>query len=125
MNFAAITRRIRRCESEVPAQLVLEYAIAQAVAAEREECAKYVELVRDDWVKADANTKACAADYLAHAIRTRPNFENVRWATKAEQSRNQRRNVWLETPLGRLLLVDALLLWTEAECRKFERVDHG
>ena len=73
MNFAAITRRIRRCESEVPAQLVLEYAIAQAVAAEREECAKYVELVRDDWVKADANTKACAADYLAHAIRTRPN----------------------------------------------------
>ncbi len=43
MNFPAITRRIRRCESEVPAQLVLEYAISQAVAAEREECAKRVE----------------------------------------------------------------------------------
>lgn len=73
MNFSAITRRIRRCESEVPAQLVLEYAIAQAVAAEREACAKYVELVRDDWVRADDNKKACAADYLAHAIRTRSN----------------------------------------------------
>lgn len=36
MNFAAITRRIRRCESEVPAQLVLEYAINEAVANERE-----------------------------------------------------------------------------------------
>ena len=36
MNFAAITRRIRQCESEVPAQLVLEYAIKEAVEAERE-----------------------------------------------------------------------------------------
>lgn len=43
MNFAAITRRIRRCESEVPAQLVLEYAIKEAVEAEREACAKTIE----------------------------------------------------------------------------------
>jgi hypothetical protein len=40
MNFPAITRRIRQCESDVAAQLVLEYAIleyaiAEAVTAER------------------------------------------------------------------------------------------
>jgi hypothetical protein len=43
MNFAAITRRIRRCESEVPAQLVLEYAIKEAIEAEREACAQLCE----------------------------------------------------------------------------------
>jgi len=36
MTLPAITRRIRRCESDVPAQLVLEYAIAEAVEVERE-----------------------------------------------------------------------------------------
>lgn len=33
--------------------------------------------------------------------------ENCRWATKSEQSRNQKSNVWLDTPWGRLLQVDA------------------
>ena len=41
--------------------------------AEREACAKCIELVRDDWVKVDANINACAADYLAQAIRARSN----------------------------------------------------
>lgn len=51
--------------------------------------------------------------------------DNVRWVPFAQQGRNKRNNVWLNTPLGVLLLADALLLWTEAECRKFERVEHG
>lgn len=51
--------------------------------------------------------------------------ENVRWASLAEQSRNRRNNVWLDSPLGILLLADALLLWTDAECKRFERVERG
>lgn len=39
MNFGAIVRRIRRCESEAPAQLVLEHAIREAIQQEREACA--------------------------------------------------------------------------------------
>lgn len=49
----------------------LEAAWNAAVTAEREECVKCVELVRDDWVKVGANIKSCAAGYLAHAIRAR------------------------------------------------------
>lgn len=33
--------------------------------------------------------------------------ENCRWATRAVQNRNHRRNRWIETPLGRMLLCDA------------------
>lgn len=36
MNLVSITRRIRRCENETSAQLVLEYAIADAIAKERQ-----------------------------------------------------------------------------------------
>ena len=43
MSYLTITRRIRACESEVPAQLVLEYAIRRAVEEERERCAKVCE----------------------------------------------------------------------------------
>ena len=40
MNLLSIMRRIRRCESEVPARLVLEHAIKSAVEADRESRAK-------------------------------------------------------------------------------------
>lgn len=39
MNYAAITRRIRRCENEEAAQIVLEHAIKE----EREACARVCE----------------------------------------------------------------------------------
>jgi hypothetical protein len=68
VNFAAITRRIRRCESEVPAQLVLEYAIAEAVAAEREACAKVCE-------DRPLGTTFSSAEACAAAIRARSNAE--------------------------------------------------
>lgn len=43
MHYGVITRRIRRCESETPAQLVLEHAINEAILAEREACAELCE----------------------------------------------------------------------------------
>lgn len=43
MELIAALRKIRACEGETAAQLVLEYAIAEAVAAEREACAKVCE----------------------------------------------------------------------------------
>jgi len=49
MNFAAITRRIRRCESDVPAQIVLEHVIREAVTAEREACAEQCAALRLEW----------------------------------------------------------------------------
>ncbi len=73
MNFAAITRRIRRCESEVPAQLVLEYAIKEAVEAEREACAKLCNetardyaVYRDHWGHRDG-ALACQNAILARS----------------------------------------------------------
>ena len=45
MNFLAVLRRIRRCENEVAAQVVFEHAIAQAIDAEREACAKVCEAI--------------------------------------------------------------------------------
>lgn len=78
MNFAAITRRIRRCESEVPAQLVLEYAIKEAVEAEREACAKLCETAEvpidiDAWMGTKKSLTAATAIGLATAIRKRSN----------------------------------------------------
>ena len=67
MNFAAITRRIRRCESDVPAQIVLEHAIREAVAAERETCAK----VCDARYMGDNNREDMEARRCAAAIRDR------------------------------------------------------
>lgn len=34
--------------------------------------------------------------------------ENCRWATRVEQNRNHRRNRWIETPKGRMLLCEAV-----------------
>ena len=78
MNFAAITRRIRRCESEVPAQLVLEYAIKEAVETEREACAKLCETAEvpidiDVWMGTKKALTAATAIGLATAIRKRSN----------------------------------------------------
>lgn len=78
MNFAAITRRIRRCESEVPAQLVLEYAIKEAVEAEREACAKLCETAEvpidiDVWMGTKKALTAATAIGLSTAIRKRSN----------------------------------------------------
>lgn len=70
MNFVAITRRIRRCESEVPAQLVLEHAISEAVKAEREACAQIAETPvsgEQDDITMEAK------DRIADAIRKRSN----------------------------------------------------
>lgn len=78
MNFAAITRRIRRCESEVPAQLVLEYAIKEAIEAEREACAKLCETAEvpidiDVWMGTKKALTAATAIGLATEIRKRSN----------------------------------------------------
>ena len=40
MELIATTRRIRACEGEAAAQLLLEYLIAENVAAVRERCAR-------------------------------------------------------------------------------------
>ncbi len=40
IELISTLRRIRACENEVAAQLVLEYFIAEKIAAERERCAK-------------------------------------------------------------------------------------
>lgn len=72
MNFIAITRRIRRCESEVPAQLVLEHAISEAVKAEREACAQIAETPvsgEQDDITMEAK------DRIAAAIRKRSNVQ--------------------------------------------------
>lgn len=78
MDFAAITRRIRRYESEVPAQLVLEYAIKEAVEAEREACAKLCETAEVSiniavWMGAKKALTAATAVGLATDIRKRSN----------------------------------------------------
>lgn len=86
MNFGAIVRRIRRCESEVPAQLVLEYAIREAVAAEREACAKACEEHQDGLNMLGGAFATCAA-----AIRARSNDKLSRPPTpQAEGGRLER-----------------------------------
>ena len=52
-------------------ELGLDEIVAFAQKVEREECAKLVELLRDDWMRADVPIKACAAEYLAEKIRER------------------------------------------------------
>lgn len=74
MNLPAITRRIRGCESEVPAQLVLEYAIAEAVAAEREACAKVAEGF-DFNSRPEIEPPKTLPRYVAAEIRKRSNVE--------------------------------------------------
>lgn len=44
---------------------------ALVAAHEREEITKLIERVREDYVQASMNTKACAADYLIELIRAR------------------------------------------------------
>jgi hypothetical protein len=63
MNLVATTRRIRNCESEVPAQLVLEYTIMGAVEAEREQLRS---LIADD---AYACTFQSMAQYRAALLK--------------------------------------------------------
>ena len=78
MNYVSITKLIRFCERETPAQLLLEYAINEAIIAEREACA----LVCDDeseFANMQANQggsalddgRSIGADACAAAIRER------------------------------------------------------
>lgn len=48
--------------------------------------------------------------------------ENCRWATRSEQQRNRRANVYLKTPFGIMMQCDALQYWNRAQVAKFERV---
>ncbi|PKO45740.1 MAG: hypothetical protein CVU31_11635 [Betaproteobacteria bacterium HGW-Betaproteobacteria-4] len=78
MNFGSINRRIRRCENEAAAQIVLEHAIAEAVAAEREACAKVCETAEvpidiDVWMGTKKALTAATAIGLATEIRKRSN----------------------------------------------------
>lgn len=78
MNFGAINRRIRRCENEAAAQIVLEHAIADAVTAEREACAKVCETAEvaidiDVWMGTKKALTAATAIGLATEIRKRSN----------------------------------------------------
>ncbi len=41
----------------------------QALAAERERCAKHIELIAADWREAGADQKVWASEYLARQIR--------------------------------------------------------
>lgn len=59
MNFGAIVRRIRRCETEIPAQLVLEHALNEAATAEREACIAIVEKYKVPVGNSAAGEMAC------------------------------------------------------------------
>ena len=67
MELIVALRKIRACEGETAAQLVLEYAIAEAVAAEREACAKVC-----DWERSTPE-RGTVARYLGERIRERSN----------------------------------------------------
>jgi hypothetical protein len=51
--------------------------------------------------------------------------ENCRWATVAEQARNQRRNVVVDTPWGRLCITDAAKRSGVPATTLFHRHRHG
>ena len=48
MELVATTRRMRACEGDAAAQLLLEYLIAEKVAAERDRCIATLQALKDD-----------------------------------------------------------------------------
>ena len=68
MELISALRKIRGCEGDAAAQAVLEYAIGEAVLAEREACAQVCD--------AQADEPECQerAEYCADAIRMRSNI---------------------------------------------------
>jgi hypothetical protein len=50
---------------------------------------------------------------------------NVVWATRADQMKNTRRSVFVDTPLGPMALWRAKELWSRPQAEKFTRVSSG
>lgn len=73
MELLQTLRKIRACEGDAAAQLLLEAFVAQEVASERERCACVCEAIKDSDTR-DAYEYALAVSACATAIRktTRP-----------------------------------------------------
>jgi hypothetical protein len=71
MNLLSALRKIRACEGEAAAQLVLEHLIAEHVAAELEACVKVCVAAMDSYSKGNFPEASGACCSLAMQIRER------------------------------------------------------
>lgn len=65
INYLMLTRKIRACEGEAAAQLLLEHAISKACAEQREQDAKIAENGECD----QTEYRCCTVERIAKSIR--------------------------------------------------------